>query len=393
MRSGTFQYAEVARVVMPTGGAIEYDMVPGSGLISDESSGQIVYQIYRRVWKRRAYTNETDTLPVQLMIYNASGPFGDVNVTVDQLDPQNGDQLLTREKHYFHGNPFESLFRNPPSEPGWAEGREYRTEYFSVSNGVVGSVLRKVENLWEHGVLIAPGGRLCKARVKETTFTLLDTNQVSKQVYGYDDTAPFNNQNSVKEYDFGAGAPGALLRETRTTYVTSTNYTASNVNLIGLPSQVAVFDGNNVERARTSFEYDNYILDGPNCLQSYHCAIGSRSNISGFDPAFGTSYNTRGNLTASTQFLLTNGSVTGSQLAHAYANTFFGDIKVEQVGGLPEGAQMATTARATLNFRRLQTKVPIEITLTTPQPAQSLPGRFDYLQGNIKVAKPEEKKN
>ena len=79
------------------------------------------------------------------------------------------------------------------------------------------------------------------------------------------------------------------------------------------------------------------------------------------------------------------------KLAHAYANTFFGDIAVENVGGLPEGAQIATTARATLNFRRLQTKVSIEITLTTPQPAQSLPNTFDNLQGNVRVVKPEEK--
>ena len=79
------------------------------------------------------------------------------------------------------------------------------------------------------------------------------------------------------------------------------------------------------------------------------------------------------------------------QLAHAYANKFFGDVRVEQIGGLPEGAQTATTARATLNFRRLQTKVSIEITLTTPQPAESLPNRFDYLQGNIRVLKPNEK--
>lgn len=306
------QYAEVARVVLPTGGAIEYDMVPGSGLVADEPNGQIVYQILRRVWKRRVYTNETDTLPVQLMTYTASGPFGDLNVTVDQLNPQNGDQLLTREKHYFHGNPVESLFRQPPSEGSWGEGREYRTETFSVVNGVVGNVLRKVENLWEPGVLIAPGGRLCKARVKETTVTWLDTNQVSKQVFGYDDTAPFNNQNNVKEYDFGVGAPGALLRETRTTYVNSTNYTASNVNLVGLASQVSVFDGNGIERARSSFEYDNYTLDGPNCLQSFHCALAPRSNISGFDATFGTSYTTRGNVTASTEFLLSNGVVTGS---------------------------------------------------------------------------------
>jgi hypothetical protein len=79
------------------------------------------------------------------------------------------------------------------------------------------------------------------------------------------------------------------------------------------------------------------------------------------------------------------------QLAHAYANKFFGAVSVGPIGGLPEGAQMATTARATLNFHRLQTKVSIEIILTTPQPAQSLPNRFDYLQGSIKVVKPKEK--
>jgi hypothetical protein len=80
-------------------------------------------------------------------------------------------------------------------------------------------------------------------------------------------------------------------------------------------------------------------------------------------------------------------------LAHTYANKFFGDIRVEQIGALPQGAALATSARATLNFQRLQTKVPIEITLTTPQPAQSLPDRFDYLQGNVKVLKPSEKRN
>jgi hypothetical protein len=84
--------------------------------------------------------------------------------------------------------------------------------------------------------------------------------------------------------------------------------------------------------------------------------------------------------------------LTNLTLAHTFADQFFGDVTVEGIGGLPEGARMATSARATLNFRRLQTKVNIEITLTTPQPAQSLPNRFDYLQGNIKVVKPEEKK-
>ena len=60
---------------------------------------------------------------------------------------------------------------------------------------------------------------------------------------------------------------------------------------------------------------------------------------------------------------------------------------------LPEGAPMATSARATLNFRRLQTKVNIEITLTTPQPAQSLPNRFDTCKAISKLSSLKKKNN
>ena len=79
------------------------------------------------------------------------------------------------------------------------------------------------------------------------------------------------------------------------------------------------------------------------------------------------------------------------QLAHVYANKFFGDVLLEKIEALPAGAQMASVARATLNFRRIRNRVSIDITLTTPQPAESLPTRFDYLQGNLKVNKPDQK--
>jgi hypothetical protein len=45
--------------------------------------------------------------------------------------------------------------------------------------------------------------------------------------------------------------------------------------------------------------------------------------------------------------------LTNYQLGHAYANKFFGNIEIEQIVGLPEGAKMATSAHVTLNFRRL----------------------------------------
>jgi YD repeat-containing protein len=135
---------------------------------------------------------------------------------------------------------------------------------------------------------------------------MLDTNQVSKQTFGYDDTVPYNNQNNVKEYDFGSGAPGSLLRETRTTFNTSSTYTGTGVYLISLPTQVSVHNGSSTEQARTTFEYDNYATD------SNHAGLVNRSSISGFDSAFNTSYLIRGNVTGATRYLIVSGSVTGS---------------------------------------------------------------------------------
>ena len=148
-------------------------------------------------------------------------------------------------------------------------------------------------------------------RLIDVTTKLMDTNQVSKQIFGYDDTVPFNNQNNVKEYAFGNGAPGALVRETRTSFVTAAGYTGTNVHLRSLATQVSIFDGAGIERARTAFEYDNYAAD------SYHAALISRPSISGFDSVFSASYTTRGNPTAVTRHLLSNGAVTGSVSAYS----------------------------------------------------------------------------
>src|SRR5205085_8221405 len=83
-------------------------------------------------------------------------------------------------------------------------------------------------------------------------------------------------------------------------------YTDTGVYLRSLPSKVSIYDAGGVERARTSFEYDNYASD------TNHAGLLNRSSISGFDSGFGTSYPTRGNVTATTRYLLAGGSVAGS---------------------------------------------------------------------------------
>jgi RHS repeat-associated protein len=294
---------ELARVELPTGGVLEYDYTSTSGAITDGTD----YHIYRRVKERRVYADGVNLEGKTTY----SEPTGDV-VTVDHLNPSG--TLLAREKHYFQGNAGNLMFGTTGiSYPAKLDGREYKTELFHTDGT---TVLKRIENTWANRAVVSwwysPGDaseppndtRLVESK---TTLEPATLNLVSKQSFGYDDSVPFNNQNNVKEYDFGTGAPGALSRETRTTYITSGTYTGTTVHLRDLPSDVSVWDGAGVRRAFTVNEFDVY--SGAN-----HAALVDRTAISGFDSSFGTSYTTRGNITAVARHLLNDSGVSTSSI-------------------------------------------------------------------------------
>src|SRR5688500_17194366 len=289
-------YGELARVTLPTGAAFEYDWINANTWLYDGV-------IYRRVSERRVYANGS-TLESKTTY---SDPAAGEQVDVRVFDA--ASSLKVFSSHYFHGNALESMtsqYNTPVSYGNSFAGREYKTESFDIISG--SPVLRRrVTQAWQTRTGYAWAG--VDPRLVETATTLVDSNQVSKQTFGYDDSVPFNNQNNVKEYAFGAGAAGNLIRETRTTYLTGSNYTGTSVHIRNLPLQVSVYDSPGVERARSTFEYDNYTLDGSDCEHSFHCPLLPRSNISGLDAAFTSGYTTRGNATASTRHLLVNGSV------------------------------------------------------------------------------------
>jgi hypothetical protein len=115
--------------------------------------------------------------------------------------------------------------------------------------------------------------------------------------------------------DYGSARAGSLVRRTHTDYVSST------ITRMRLPVRTcaacrrntSVYDGHDIEKARTTFEYDNYTAAPPN-----HAGLTDRPNIINLDAAFTTSYLTRGNVTASTNYLLTNGTITGSVTSYAH---------------------------------------------------------------------------
>jgi RHS repeat-associated protein len=335
------QYGEVARVVLPTGGAIEYDYAAGitngytSGAMAEGFNGSWV--VYRRATERRLYpSGGTGSTYSSRMTYSrpetTSTNAG--YVIADQLN--NAGTLLTRSRHYFYGSPRLSYGISPIDYPGWKEGREYQTENFA-SNGT--TILTRVANTWQQRAAVSwwtGGADLAPPndpRLSETTNTLVDTNQVSKQTFSYDDTVPFNNRSDVYEYDFGSGAAGLLVRRTHTEYlktnpVNSTDYSTTGIHIRRLPTQVQVFEGANV-KSQITFEYDNYTGDGS------HALLEPRSDITGLDSGFTTSYTTRGNLTRTTNWILSTSTplysynqydVAGNVLktidARGYATTF-----------------------------------------------------------------------
>jgi RHS repeat-associated protein len=324
-------YGELARVVLPTGGAIEYDWAGGA----DPTDATI----FRYVTKRRVYPSGGATWESQAE-YVRSGD-GALSSVEEKTTDASG-ALLARSLHYFHGDASESLVEDP-SRPSvisyskWREGREYRTEAYDIVGGT--PVLKRVvEQTWQQPLAGAAWPLSGQGETDETAkpndpqltqtkTTLSDANQMSKQTFAYD---LYGNRTDVYEYGFGAGAPGALVRRAHTDYVTTNvvggvtyDYacdpatTCSNasintgvVHLRGLPKQMSVYDAG-VEQSRTTFEYDNYTA------AANHAALVARSSISGLDAAFTTAYQTRGNATAATSYLLTNGAVTGSVSTYA----------------------------------------------------------------------------
>ena len=138
-------YAELTRIELPTGGAIEYDYDGGltagtSGVLNPSNPG-----IYRRVIERRIYSDAT-TLNSLEGKTTFSRPATDVDF-VDVSELSATGILLSRVRHFYHSHAANSFFvaHFPNEYTEWREGKEYKTEFYDANN----NLLNRVENVWE----------------------------------------------------------------------------------------------------------------------------------------------------------------------------------------------------------------------------------------------------
>jgi RHS repeat-associated protein len=386
------KYGEMARVELPTGGAIEYDMTQISGATNLYAYYAEEYQIYRRVTERRVYADGATLTARTTYVENGS-------VTENVYD--GAGSLLTSSVHQFYGNAVQSLFTPDQGTvySDWKEGKEYLT----TTGG-----LRREEQTWQQPVAVswypsgyANGGAEPEndPRITQTVSTLLDTNQVSKQTFAYDQ---YNNQTDVYEYDFGVGAAGVLVRRTQTQYLTTntvggTNYDyacertttcgasaniASVIHLRSLPVQQSVYDADGVERARTTYEYDSYAGD------TNHASLIDRTGIIGLDSSYTSAYQMRGNVTRTSSWLLQSNQAFSSYAQYDVAGNVVKMIDARGSAttlgytdsyGAPDGE-----ARANYGAAELGTQTSYALpTSATNALGHTVYAQYDYYLGRV----------
>jgi RHS repeat-associated protein len=328
-------YAELARVDLPSGGAFEYDHIPESsdtqshGGFSDLTSAAF---IYRQVSTKRTY-RENGTLENTLKL---TGNWNERTVT----STASNNAILSKTKHYFYGDLAGGLINaalSGPSYSPWNEGKEYKTEAFAADGQ---TILSRVEHTWQQRAAVwwasSNNSPANDPRITETKTTLLDVspNLVSKKTFSYDG---FNNVTDIYEYDYGndgSGQAGAFKRRTHTEYLT-TNLSQNNASYIGndvhlkrLPKETWVssdIDGSN-KVSLTQYEYDNY--SGTN-----HAQLLNRTNVVGHDSVlYSTTNMKRGNVTAVTSYATVTGQTASDPIITYSQYDILGNI-VETIDG------------------------------------------------------------
>jgi hypothetical protein len=360
-------YKEIARVDLPTGGVIEYDWVGmpswqscGSGMPTTMSTlGDFIlacdpstttatngsrphqWEIKRGVTQRRVYKDAT-TLE-STTSYGAGPSVATVVSTTDAAGT-----ILNLEQHWYYGNLYHIPFF-PTDEIPWVDGKEYRTDNLDAN----ANVLRRTDYCWKQRTHSGAGDAcwgfnteaMQDPRQTCVTNSLLDNgaNLVSKTETDYDPVPAYNQPTAVREFDYGVGAPGNLLRQTLTTYMVNSLYTATPTHIRSLPTQVRVQNGAGITVARNDFEYDNY---AENALHSplVDCPLAS-----GFDPYnYGVSFTRRGNVTCTTTY--TN-AAAGTGIVDTYQEyDILGNVvKAMDAGRLVNGVVTRATTLFTYN--------------------------------------------
>src|SRR5882672_3985633 len=256
------QYGEPNSVTLPTGGAITWTW---GGL---DQGG-------RKVTSRTVTSNgQSATWSYSWGTASFAGPWQN-----SMVDPAGNETVYTCQN-------IESGFGADGDDPSCSITK---VQYYS-GLATAGNLLKTVQTDY--------GGSSTPLPIRETV-TLHDTNQVSKVETDWDSLsvgqpAPYftwRNPTERREYDWGNGTPGSLIRRTHYNYLHLTNPAYQDQNLADLPTSMAVYDGSGNIVAQTQTFYDDS-GSNPWGLPYMQADLG---NATAHDSGFGPGYLLRGN--------------------------------------------------------------------------------------------------
>jgi RHS repeat-associated protein len=287
-------YGELLRIDLPAGGYVRYEYAP----ISTASS---VYSSIRSVTKRAV---SVDGNPANekawTYSYQLSSPSAGFNTTT-VADPDGNQTVhVTLDALFASGN-FAPL--------------EVQTKYYQ-GTAASGRLLKTVSTDYNTiSFLVGDGDSTVSTRYMNRPIrvtTMLDNGLVSKVETDYDSLPDNNGEISYsrsnvterREYDFGQGAPGPLLRRTTYTYQHNANSAYATANIVDKVLNTTVYDSAGNIVAQTQNGYDETPLTATSGAPNHDYT------------GFGTGNTTRGNLTSAKHWRNTDN--TWLPMAYSY---------------------------------------------------------------------------
>ena len=224
-------YGSLTQITLPTGGTISYTYF--SGVNCGPS-----YSLTR--WIQTRIVDANDGTGPHTWTY-----FGGTSKNI-VTDPVGNDTVHTITNLGFC-TPYETLTQSyEGSSSGGTLLKTVQTDYTTTTNG----------DAQYYGM----GSNVYPIRVTTTW----PNGKVTKNETDYDtwpsSTVSYGNVIAHREYDYGTGSPGPLLRTTTTNYQYAAHSSYFTYNLISLPSSVKITDGGGAQRAYTFYLYDQYAL-------------------------------------------------------------------------------------------------------------------------------------
>jgi RHS repeat-associated protein len=274
-------YGDVAQITLPTGGLIQYD--------------------YNSVLTWVPDNGYTDFLPVRTLQESRRYINGSLFARTDYLNGNEIDQydglgnLLAKQTY---------TIANTGTAP--TSGTNYNAPQYNETTQV-NYYDRDGSTLLESQVTTWTQSNSCQVNCSAPQQVTTTMNSMVKQsTYTYDS---YNNVNDEKDYDWGSGGPGGLLREISYGYLwqTNSNYSNPSINLVSAPYVQDTWDTNHNHYAETVWHYDE------NTPQD-------DSGVIDHDSGYGTGFNTRANVTSVWGWLnTTNGFLPRSLMTHDVA--------------------------------------------------------------------------